>query len=156
MPPQVGLLHGVLRISHRPEHAVGQAEQAPTVRLKCRSWIRHAVHGTHAGLIVHQAMRRARESASPPVTRAITPSTNAAAAPTTPLPVPGPPVAIAKLSPPLTSAMSPPDSATMAPSRPDAMPTRLAGRTRASPPMATLTSATRATTVAQSRLGVRP
>jgi hypothetical protein len=34
MPAQVRLLHRILGVSHRPKHAVGETEQAPTVRLE--------------------------------------------------------------------------------------------------------------------------
>src|SRR5262249_39504015 len=78
------------------------------------------------------ALRRERPRASPPRARAISPSTNAAAPPTTPLPVPGPPSAMAKTSAPLTTASRPATKATTAPSRPE--PKRLAGRVRGSPP----------------------
>jgi hypothetical protein len=66
----------------------------------------------------NSAVRRVRAKPSPPKTIPISPSTNAAAPPTTPLPVPGPPFAIAKFSPPLTTAISPANRATMAPRRP--------------------------------------
>jgi len=53
------------------------------------------------------AMGRERARASPPMTMAISPNTRATAPPTTPLPVPGPPSAMAKTSQPLTTAISP-------------------------------------------------
>ena len=60
---------------------------------------------------------RKRARASTPMAMAISPRTTAAALPTTPLPVPGPPFAIARFTTPLTTAMSPADRATLASSR---------------------------------------
>ena len=48
MPAQVRLLHRVLGVGHRPEHAVGETEQAPAVRLEARGRIRHRARGAHA------------------------------------------------------------------------------------------------------------
>ena len=48
MPAQVGLLHRVLRISHRREHAVGETKQTPPVGLEARGRIRHCACGAHA------------------------------------------------------------------------------------------------------------
>jgi hypothetical protein len=84
------------------------------------------------------------------------PNTKAPAPPTTPFPVPGPPVAKAKTIPPLTAAMRPVTRAKIAPGRPQAVPQRLEARAGTSPPMTTPTSASAATVVAQSRRGVRP
>src|ERR687894_1875155 len=74
--------------------------------------------------------------------------------PTPPLPVRGPPLAVAKTSPPLTTAISPATRATMAPILPLPVPIRPAERARASPPMTTPTSASTAAVVAQSRSAV--
>src|SRR5215831_4990406 len=126
------------------------------VRVLGRYRIRYCARGAHVIRPGSKTVRRQRARASQLRAKAISPSTNAAAPPTTPLPVPGPPVAIAKFSPPLTTAISPATRATIAPNRPEAVPKRLAGRARASAPMTTPTSASTATVVAQSRRGVRP
>jgi hypothetical protein len=59
-------------------------------------------HGQVRTVRAGQTVCRERARASPPRPMPISPSTRAAAPPTTPFPVPGPPVAMAKLSPPLT------------------------------------------------------
>src|SRR5262245_41506571 len=67
---------------------------------------------------------RERPRVSPPSPIAISPSTRAAAPPTTPLPLPGPPLAVAKFNPPLTTAISPAARATIAPTLLLRMPIR--------------------------------
>src|ERR1041384_5889085 len=81
-----------------------------------------------------QPVRRDRARAIPPRVMATSASTRATAPPTTPLPVPGPPLAIAKFSAPLITAISPAASATTAPVLPLPAPIRPAERARASPP----------------------
>src|SRR5215212_9459719 len=156
MPAQVRLLHRILGVGHRPKHAVCETEQAPAVRLKARGRIRHRASGSHVRRLGPDAMRRERARARPPRAVAISPNTSATAPPTTPLPVPGPPSAMAKTSPPLTREMNPATRATKVTSRPEAAPKRLAERATASPPRATPTSATTTAVLAQSRWGVRP
>src|ERR1041384_1633510 len=92
--------------------------------------------------------RRDRARASPLRATAISPSTRAAAPPTTPLPVPGPPLAMATFRPPLTKAISPATRDTMAPILPLLVPRRPPDRRRASPPTTTPTSASRVAVVA--------
>src|SRR5215472_13875501 len=115
MPAQVCLLHSVLGVSHRPEHAVGKTEQAPAVRLEARGRIRQTARGGHVICLDSKTVRRPRASASPPSAKAISPSTKAAAPPTTPFPLPGPPLAMAKFNPPFITAITPAHRATMAP-----------------------------------------
>jgi len=62
-----------------------------------------------------QPALRDRASVSTPTPAAISPNTNAPAAPITPLPVPGPPVATAKFSTPFSTAIRPATTAAMAP-----------------------------------------
>src|ERR1051326_8161896 len=78
-------------------------------------------------------VRRDRTRASPPRAVAISPSTKAAAPPTTPLPVPEPPFGDGQIRPALTTAMGPATRATMAPILPLPVPIRPADRRRASP-----------------------
>jgi hypothetical protein len=96
-----------LGVRHRPKHAVRKAEQATAVGLEARSRIRCHARGTHAVRPGSRAERRSRERALPPSAKAIRPNTNAAAPPTAPLPVPGPPLAIARFSRPFAAAGRP-------------------------------------------------
>src|SRR4029453_6719769 len=107
MPAQVRLLHRVLGVSHRSEHAVGETEQAPAVRLEGRGRGRQGARGAHVIRPALKTVRPRRVRASPLSAMPINPNTTAAAPPTTPLPVPGPPLAIATFSKPLTAAMPP-------------------------------------------------
>src|SRR6516165_4451853 len=106
--------------------------------------------GAHVVRPGPNAMQRERSTTSPPRTMAINPNTTATAPPTTPLPLPGPPVARAKTNPPLTTVIGPNTRAVIAPRRPW-LPIRRAARYRARP-----TNDDAEQRVAQSRRGVRP
>src|SRR5258706_7552688 len=105
MPAQVRLLHRVLGVSDRSEHAVGETEQAPAVRLEGRGRGRQGARGAHVIRPALRAVRPLRVRASPPIATPIHSHTNAAAPPTTPLPGPGPALAIATVSQPMTAAI---------------------------------------------------
>src|SRR5580765_2913946 len=149
MPAQVRLLHRVLGVSHRSEHAVGETEQAPAVRLEGRGRVRQGARGAHVTRPALKAVRPLRVRASPPIATPINPNTNAAAPPTTPLPEPGPPLATATFSEPLTAAISPSTRPRSAARPTQAVPKRLTRRVSASPPTVTPSSAIRAAAVAQ-------
>src|SRR5215470_5498567 len=156
MPAQVRLLHRVFGVGDRPQHAVGETEKSPTVRLEADRWICHPSRWAHATRPGPIEMRRERTRASAPSTMPITPNTSAAAPPTTPLPLPGPPLATANTSTPLMRPTSEVTKVAMTPSGPDAAPKDLAGRASASPPPTTPASANTTTEVAHSRRGVTP
>src|SRR5262245_57214097 len=96
MTAQVRVLNRILGIRHRSEHPIREPEQASAVRLEARGRIRHRAHGTHVVCRGSKAVRQ-RLKARPPNARALSPRTNAAAAPTTPLPLRGPPLATTRL-----------------------------------------------------------
>src|SRR5262249_39293910 len=118
VPAHVRLLHRVLGISQRSEHAICETEQTPAVQLETGCGIRCPARGAHVIRPAATAMRREFATTTPPRTVPMSPNTRAAAPPTTPLPEPGPPVAIAKTSPPLMAPIGPSTRATIAPRRP--------------------------------------